>query len=263
MKDFVNPVLLLVVIVLMVCRVAVDTPEAADALMVSLFTVCATAVLVDGALGMARALARRASIRLVLWAGVFFVLGCFSWTLKDLACVERSEEQQVYQELVRTQSSNPLERDAEGESMLTRAAALGEVEAVHGIMGDPRLTEEDLCEAGMRAAENNKTAVLDELARRGMSAKSAVQGTPLLHAAAQNAACAAMEWLLKRGAQPNSRDAEGATPLIHATLADSAPAVKLLLEYGANPRLRDATGQGPADYARSEEVEELLLAEKR
>lgn len=262
MKDFVNPLLLLIVITLMVCRVAAETPDMADVLLLSLLTVCVTAVLVDGAVGLARALARRPSIKPVLWAGVFFVLGCFSWTLRDVCPFDYGEEQQVYQELVRTSKQNPLERDADGENLLTRAAALGDVDMVRQVMNDARLTQADINEAGLRAAESNKTAVLDELARRGLSAKAEVQGTPLLHAAAQNAACAAMEWLLVRGAPVDSRDEQSATALMHATIADSVPAVKLLLEYGANPRLRDATGQSPADCARSAAIAELLTIEK-
>lgn len=263
MKDFVNPALLLIVIVLMVFRVAAETMAQADDLSVILLTICVTAVLVNGALGLARALTRRPSVKSVLWAGVFFVMGCMAWVLRSTYSGQWGvgEERQAYRELCEKQRENPLARDEEGENLLTRAAALGEVAEVRSIMSDARLTEADISEAGLRAAESNRIEVLDVLARRGLSAKAVVQGTPLLHAAAQNAACEAMEWLLARGATPNSRDAEGATPLIHATIAGSVPAVKLLLEYGADPNLRDSTGQGPADVARSEELQNIL-AEK-
>lgn len=260
MKDFVNPALLLVVMVLMVFRVVAETTAQADDLTVIMLAICVTAVLVNGALGLARALTRRPSVKPVLWAGVFFVLGCLVWVLRFSYSAELGvgEERQAYRELCEKQQENPLARDEEGENLLTRAAALGEVAAVRSIMSDARLTVADINEAGLRAAESNKIAVLDELARRGLNAKAVVQGTPLLHAAAQNAACEAMEWLLSRGATPNSRDAEGATPLIHAAIAGSVPAVKLLLEYGADPHLRDATGQSPADCARSEELQNIL-----
>lgn len=262
MKDFVNPLLLLVLIVLLVFRLAMGPGAQADWLSVSMLTICVTAVVVDGILGLARALMRRSSVRLVLWAGVFFVFACFVWTLRNTyAGTGNGEERQAYRELRDKQSENPFERDAEGENLLTRAAALGEADVVQSMMSDARLTEADINEAGMRAAEGNRVNVLNVLARRGMSAKAVVNGTPLLHAAAQNAACEAMEWLLRAGAAPNTRDAEGATPLIHATIADSVSAVKLLLEYGADPHLRDFDGQGPADFARSEELQ-ILLAEK-
>lgn len=257
MKDYVNPILLLLVIVLMACRVVVDSESTADILHILLLSSCVTLVLVNGALALARALARRPSVTGVLWAGVFFVMGCFSWTLNSISGV-LSEEQQAYQELYKQNLDNPLAPDAEGESLLTRAAALGQEDVVRDIISRAAPSEDDINKAGLRAAECNRIKTLDELAQRGMSAKATIEGTPLLHGAAQNAACEAMDWLLSRGANPNARDAEGATALIHATIADSAAAVKLLLEYGANPNLRDFKGMSPVDYARSEEVSALL-----
>ena len=126
MKDFVNPALLLIIIVLMVFRVAADTLSTADHLTVILLTLCVTVVLVDGALGLARALTRRPSVWLVLWAGVFFVLACFVWTLRNTYSMGGGfgEERQAYQQLYQTQRENPLVRDDEGENLLTRAAAL-------------------------------------------------------------------------------------------------------------------------------------------
>lgn len=261
MKDYVNPILLLLVIILMACRVAVGSESTADMLNILLLSLCVTLVLVNGALGLARALARRPSVAVILWAGVFFVMGCFSWTLNSISGV-LSEEQQAYQELYQQSRDNPLERDAEGESLFTRAASLGQEDVVRDIISRAAPSEDEINEAGLRAAEGNRIKTLEELARRGMSAKATVQGTPLLHGAAQNAACEAMDWLLSRGANPNARDAEGATALIHATIADSAAAVRLLLEYGANPNLRDTKGMSPVDYARSEEITLLLTPQE-
>lgn len=257
MKDYVNPVLLLIVIILIACRTIAETPAAADALDLALWTLCATAVLTNGALGLARALSKRPSVFSIIWAVVFFITGCFVWTMRS-AEAEPSEEQQRYRELSATHLNKPLERDSEGENLLTRAAALGQVATVQSIINHAPVQEADLNEAGLRAAEANKVRVLDALAARGLSAKAVVQGTPLLHAAAQNGACEAMEWALVRGALPNSRDDEGTTALIHATLSGSAPAVRLLLEYGADTRMRDTKGYSPADYAHTEELQALL-----
>lgn len=260
MKDFVNPTLLLIVIGLMVYRVVAEAPATSDSLSLILLTVCVTAVMVNGALGLARALTRRPSVKSVLWAGAFFVLGCLAWTMRHVSPIYlgSGEERQAYQDLYQTQRENPLERDSEGENLLTRAAALGEVAVVREIMGYDHLTEADINEAGIRAAEGNKTTVLDELARRGLSAKAVVQGTPLLHAAAQNSAREAMEWLMARGADPNSRDADGMTPLMHAAIAGNQGSVQALLAHGANVRLRDNAGYAAEDYARKEELQTLL-----
>lgn len=257
MKDFVNPALLFIVIALIAFRVVADGEETASALDISLMTICVTGVVVDGALGLARALARRPSVKNVMWAGGFFVLGCFAWTLRSINILP-GEEKLAYQEMYQTHRQNPLQRDEEGENLLTRAAALGEAKTVQDILNEANPSDEDIKEAGIRAAESNQTRVLDLLAGRGMDPKAAVQGTPLLHAAAQNKACEAMEWLLLRGVNPNTRDSEGTTAMIHAVIADSVPAVQLLLEYGADARLKDTNGQSPADYARSEEMKDLL-----
>lgn len=261
MKDYVNPVLLVAVIVLMACRMVAESEEVAGMLDVSLLTICVTGVVVGGAMGLARALTHRASLRCVLWAGGFFVLGCFAWTLRQVN-IGPGEERRVYREAYETQRQNPLARDEEGETLFSRAAALGEEKLVREVLNQANPTDEEIAEAGLRAAESNKTGVLALLAGRGMSAKTVVQGTPLLHGAAQNAACDAMKWLLERGAEVNSRDAEGVTPLIHAVISGSASAVALLLEYGADPRLRDTSGHAPEEFAHSEEIIELLAAKK-
>lgn len=252
MKDYANPLLLLVVIILMACR-AYAEPGTAAQLDVWLFTLCITGMLVDGALALAKALTRRPSLMSVVWSVAYLILGCCNWAMQSIPL---SEEQAIFQE--QQAAADPLARDAEGETLLSRAAALGKVDTVRKILNDCNPDAALICEAGLRAAECNKPEVLDALARVGMSAASSVDGVPLLHAAAQNGACNAMEWLLRRGAQVNERDAEGNTALIQATISNSKAAVKLLLNYGADIRLRDTTGKTAADYARDEELENLL-----
>lgn len=260
MKDYVNPVLLVVVVMMMACRAVEGADAIANKLDIALMTLCLTCVLVNGALGLARALTHRPSVGAVLWAGCFFVLGCVVWTLPT---ADMNEEQVAYRELYQAQRENPLARDAEGENLLTRAAALGKADTVRDILKRVTLSDDDICEAGVRAAEGNSVRVLELLAARGLNARASANGTPLLHAAAQNAARDAMAWLLARGAMPNSRDAEGATPLIHAVIAESAPAVRLLLDYGADPALKDVSGKGPRDYARSDEMLQLLSSAEK
>lgn len=255
MKDYANPLLLLIILVLMACQGAVETAESQNVLELWALALCVTGLLVDGALALAKSLAQRRPLMNVVWAVVFLVLGCCAWTLRSAPL---SEEQLAYRDQ-KAAEPDPLARDAEGETLLARAAALGKVREVKSILNNCAPTEEHLCEAGFRAAENNHTAVLDALARLGMPANAKAHGIPLLHAAAQSGACEAMEWLIMRGARINERDdAEGSTALIQATLAESLPAVKLLLQHGADVRLRDAAGRSAADFARTEEMETLL-----
>ena len=254
MKDYANPLLLLAVIVLMACRASADAGSAADQLDIWILSLCATGMLVDAALALAKALAHRPSVMNVVWAAVFLVLGSCAWALR---ATPLSEDQSAYQQQ-NSAGQDPLARDAEGETLLSRAAALGKEDVVRKILNETHPSDELIAEAGLRAAENNKPAVLAALASLGLSSNAVVRGVPLLHAAAQNGACDAMEWLLLRGAQVNSRDAEGATPLIQAAASENLPAVRMLLNHGADKRLRDSSGKCAADFARNEEMETLL-----
>lgn len=254
MKDYVNPFLLLVVVGLMACQASAETEPAAARLSVWILTLCVTGFVVDGALALARAMAHRPSLMSVVWAVVYLVLGSCTWVMHSGPL---TEEQSAYRQQQQT-VSDPLARDAEGETLLSRAAALGKVDEVRRILNSATPSDLLINEAGLRAAENNHSAVLEELARLGMHSTVSVDGVPLLHAAAQNGACEAMAWLISRGAQVNARDAEGSTPLIQAAASGSVSAVKLLLQHGADLHMRDTSGRSAVDFARSEEMESLL-----
>ena len=74
----------------------------------------------------------------------------------------------------------------------------------------------------------------------------------LLHGSANRGSKTAVRWLLEQGADPNVRDAAGATPLHAAAERNShASAVRLLLEAGAEAEVTDAHGHTPLDIALS------------
>lgn len=254
MKDYANPLLLLVVIVLMACRGVADAEATAGHLDAWILSLCVTGVLVDAALALAKSMAHRPSLMNVVWSVAFLILGSCAFALRS---VPLSEEQTAFLQQYNDRQ-DPFARDAEGETLFTRAAALGKEDVVKSILDSTTPPEELICEAGLRAAESNKVAILDKLARVGMTADASAKGVPLLHAAAQNGACDAIRWLLERGARVNTRDTEGSTPLIQATLAGSVPAVKLLLDHGADKALRDTSGHSAEDFARTEELRELV-----
>ena len=256
MKDYANPILLLIVIALIALRAMSGSESMADQLDLWLLALCVTGMLVDGALGIARALARRPSLMSVVWAVCFLALGCCIWAMRVMPV---GDEQLAYMQQSQ-ENPDPLSRDDEGETLFSRAAALGKADVVRDIINKAHPSPEHIAEAARRAAESDKTDVLEELARVGLSSKTVVNGAPLLNYAAQNASRRAMQWLIMRGADVNGRDAEGSTPLIQATLYGSVSAVKLLLEQMADPKLRDNEGKRPADYSRSSEITELLEA---
>jgi len=60
------------------------------------------------------------------------------------------------------------------------------------------------------------------------------------------------EWLLKNGADPDSTDERGATPLFHAVRKKYDPSqIRLLLNYGSDPDLRANDGRTPRSIAAS------------
>jgi ankyrin repeat protein len=60
------------------------------------------------------------------------------------------------------------------------------------------------------------------------------------------------EWLLKNGADPDSTDKRGATPLFHAVRKKYEPAqIKLLLKHGADPDHASNDGRTPRTLAAS------------
>src|SRR5207249_11953572 len=53
---------------------------------------------------------------------------------------------------------------------------------------------------------------------------------------------AAVKALLRRGAQVNAKDADGATPLMHAAIYGDPGLMKVLLDKGADPNARNKVG---------------------
>jgi len=58
-----------------------------------------------------------------------------------------------------------------------------------------------------------------------------------------------VEFLLEKGANPNSRDSNGGTPLSHSVWSDSLRCMELLLQSGANPDGADSSGHTPLQRA--------------
>ncbi|HYU54235.1 MAG TPA: ankyrin repeat domain-containing protein, partial [Gemmatimonadaceae bacterium] len=73
----------------------------------------------------------------------------------------------------------------------------------------------------------------------------------LLHVAIHCCRIASAEWLLEKGANPNTARAKNLwTPLHQAASRGNARIVSALLEHGASPKSRDRDGQTPLDVAR-------------
>jgi ankyrin repeat protein len=73
----------------------------------------------------------------------------------------------------------------------------------------------------------------------------------LLHVAIHWGRIASAEWLLEKGANPNTARAKNLwTPLHQAASRGNARIVSALLEHGASPKSQDLEGQTPLDVAR-------------
>ena len=66
-----------------------------------------------------------------------------------------------------------------------------------------------------------------------------------------------LQMLLAASADPNARDADEHTPLLHAIDSDSFDGVKLLLAAGADMQCRDPLGRNVAEIARQQDCHRI------
>lgn len=124
----------------------------------------------------------------------------------------------------------------------------------HGFNLD-KINSQDHSLVVQAAAGGNKDMV-DLLLSRGLSANQcSVRGASPLMAAIEGGHLGAMELLLERGADPN-KFVQGTSPLNLLVLNKNAfspefrkAAVELLLKHGANPKLADSTNKTPLQHA--------------
>ncbi len=85
------------------------------------------------------------------------------------------------------------------------------------------------------------------------------------HSALSEAACQGhihvIQYLLENGADPNTLNDTGRSPLWRASFNGHAEAVRILLNAGSNPQHRDKVSMESAyDVAKNEEVQKLLVS---
>ena len=76
--------------------------------------------------------------------------------------------------------------------------------------------------------------------------------------AAKNGDLIKVQTALEKGANPNTKDEYGWTPLHWAAFWGRVKIVKLLLERGADPWIADNGGHIPLDYAKDSAIRSLL-----
>lgn len=270
MKSLANPVLLLAVMVILAVQVhySVDgPPEVAGGISAWAMTLCAVGLLVNGALALSRALARRRRVmRLVIWSFFYLVLGSTAWVLATNADEEARADAAALKAMLAAWPQDDAEypftaTQETAECLLTVAARSGHLSVLQKVLSLPAAPAHtaELLQAAQAAAEAGQTAALQALLDAGVKADAPCRGGTALHAAVANGRMRAAELMLERGANPDTADADGYTPLMHAAMNDDAPMVKLLLKHGANPDIKTAQdGRDAASMTRSGEVEALL-----
>lgn len=145
-----------------------------------------------------------------------------------------------------------LKKLAPGE-LFEQAAGSGALDSMGWLLEHGADLKNSGNDAIERAATNNQSAAVSFLLKKGIGpnpSKSPARSP--LHAAAWGGALEVAKILLEAGADPNSADEEGATPLaIAAGNRDRVDIVQLLLDHGARVDSVDKSGRRPLDSAAS------------
>lgn len=158
-----------------------------------------------------------------------------------------------------------------GQNLLHMAIANGQNQVVQSLLclglrvdsvGDARRTPLHLAvmygnEAGLQLLLNNAQLLLPEEARGYADMKDRNGDTPLNLAIWHDYddPVGITELLLKNGADPNSENYWGNTPLSGAAVHDAKDIARVLLEYGADPN-------APGNYPKSSDADDQLLGPK-
>ena len=83
-------------------------------------------------------------------------------------------------------------------------------------------------------------------------------GRQLIHCAADYGQKDILEYLLSQGADVNSPDTHGITPLLNAVFEGHTECVKLLLAKGADKTTKTPSGESIYEVAEKEDIKNLL-----
>lgn len=267
MKDYANPLFLLLIIALLSWKVSmgIETPSSVE---VWLLTLCATGFVVNGLLSVARALAKRKALMAVVWSAVYLVFCSCAWvTLRQ----EKDYRQEIaaYHELNakwREEHINPYTlKDADGRTLLELAAILGKKLAFRGLLAQPEASQsqEIILRTALSAAENGRHEMLRILAEQkdGFNFNRLSDGRSPLIGAVLNNRMKCIQVLLELNADPNFCDENGVSPLMHAVIDNNRSIARVLIESGADPHLQDHTGRDAASCSRSDLMDATLESE--
>lgn len=264
MKDYVNPLLLLIIIALLSWKVSVgiETPSQVE---VWLLTLCVSGFIVNGLLSFAQAFSRRKAMMSIIWSMVYLIFCSCSWvTLRQEK--DYHDEIAAYNELNakwQVGHVNPYTLvDNEGRSLLELAAILGKKMAVRGLLAQPEAAEAGnvILSAALHASENGRHELLRMLSQQpgGFDFDRCIDGNTPLISAVLNDKGKCVSVLLDLKADPNMCDDNGVSPIMHAVIDNNRTIARILMKHGADPTLKDYTGRDALSCSRSEDMDEIL-----
>lgn len=263
MRDYANPVLLLVITALFAWAMSA-APDSESVWLqpgVWLLTVCATGCMVNALLALARGLAHRPVMAGMVWSMVYLVLGSCAWVYLSQDDGVNREDLAKYRTLIAQKDLSPYAADDEGDTLLSLAAGLGKDSVVRRLLANnPHGAAEQraLIHAAWYAAQHGRDKALLRLLEAGVSPDADYADGTLLTTAVNSGKKKVVLVLLERGAQVNRTDAAGNTPFLHAVLNRDVVTARLLRERGADPDIPNREGRRAADYSVSDKTDALI-----
>ena len=165
----------------------------------------------------------------------------------DLARIEALHKSGVSLDAVDSAGSTPLMAAIEGAGKEEDCMVVIQWLVLHGASVD---SHDSLDRSALTmAAEREYTSVVTFLSEQkaDINARGPRSGKTALLAGTVLDRTAAVETLLKRGADPNLGDADGRRPISEA-VCNSTDCLRLLLAHGAKPNVADKYGLSPLHY---------------
>jgi ankyrin repeat protein len=101
------------------------------------------------------------------------------------------------------------------------------------------------------AAYNDKFVMVSFLLKNGADVNYSTSQGSILHSVAYKGNTEIAKLLIDKGANVDTPDQNGTTPLHYATMFSHNELATVLVKKGANPLKKDGTGQSALDYAKS------------
>jgi hypothetical protein len=164
-------------------------------------------------------------------------------------------------ELIKAGSNLDLQ-DTNGNTAIMFASGNGNIEIAKELIkagANLDLQNKNGWTALMFASAYGKTVIAKELIKAGANLDIQKDGSTALMFASAYGKTVIVKELIKAGAKPDLQDNDGSTALMFAIDNGNTEIAKELIKAGANIDLKDNSGKTAVDYARTEEMRNLLV----